>query len=242
MEMPGREGKMKFNISEEIRTRCPEIMLGVLEYEAEVRESSEQFLDVFEKETDCLAREYHLPEIAKRSHIAATREAYKALGKAPQEYRNSAEAMLRRIVKGNGLYHINNIVDIGNLFSVKTGYSLGSYDAECVSGDVILKRAPEGTHYEGIGKSSINIGCLPVLCDEAGPFGNPTSDSQRAMLRDGMHRIFTVVYFFDKEEDPGKKMEELSELLQTYGGVSDIQCRLVNPAYGSDGGEGACLQ
>lgn len=45
--------------------------------------------------------------------------------------------MLRRIVKSNGLYHINNVVEINNLISVSSGYSIGSYDVSQLQGDVI---------------------------------------------------------------------------------------------------------
>ncbi len=41
--------------------------------------------------------------------IAATRRAYKALGKDPSHYRSSYEALMRRVVQGKPLYNINNI-------------------------------------------------------------------------------------------------------------------------------------
>ncbi len=232
---------MKFFISDEIYEKCPEVSLGVLRYKAQVQPGNAPFLSVFESEIERLAKEYRLDQIAKRRHIASTREMYKALGKAPQEYRNSAEAMLRRIVKGNGLYHINNIVDTGNLFSVMSGLSLGSYDTEKITGDVTLRRAPEGTHYDGIGKSSINIGCLPVLYDSQGPFGNPTSDSQRAMLRDGMRDIFTAVYFFDASKEPEKAMDGLAELLREHGGAVNLRGCVIRPGDRTEGKEGICL-
>ncbi|MEI3361699.1 MAG: hypothetical protein V8R75_03485 [Oscillospiraceae bacterium] len=78
--------------------------------------------------------------------------------------------MLRRIVKSNGLYHINNVVEINNLISVSSGYSIGSSVICAAQGDVILERAGEGVHYEGIGKASVNIEYLPTLCDALGPF------------------------------------------------------------------------
>ena len=90
-------------------------------------------------------------------------------GKVSHEYRNAAEAMLRRLVKGSGLYRINNVVDINNLVSVSSGYSIGSYGISELHGPVTLRQAPEDTHYAGIGKDSVNIGFLPVLYDDEGP-------------------------------------------------------------------------
>lgn len=76
--------------------------------------------------------------IAKHPHIAATRQAYKALGASPHEHRNAAEAMLRRVVKQAGLYHINNVVEVNNLISISSGYAIGSYDLDQLQGQVVL--------------------------------------------------------------------------------------------------------
>lgn len=35
--------------------------------------------------------------------------------------------MLRRIVKGNGLYKINNVVEVNNIIFITTEYSVRSY-------------------------------------------------------------------------------------------------------------------
>lgn len=128
---------MNISISEEVRARCPEAALGILQYEAQVAPSSSALLELFEHTLRELSECHTLDSIAQIPHIAATRSAYKALGKSPHEYRNAAEAMLRRIVKSNGLYHINNVVEINNLISVSSGYSIGSYDVSQLQGDVI---------------------------------------------------------------------------------------------------------
>jgi len=47
--------------------------------------------------------------------------------------------MLRQIIKGNGLYQINNVVEINNLILVTTGQSIGSYDVEHLTGNFCLK-------------------------------------------------------------------------------------------------------
>ena len=45
-------------------------------------------------------------------------------------YRTSSAAMHRRILKDRGLYQINNVVEVNNLISIQTGYSLGTYDVD----------------------------------------------------------------------------------------------------------------
>ena len=135
--------------------------------------------------------------------------------------------MLRRIAQGKGLYYINNAIEINNLFSVKTGYSLGTYDLDRIEGDVELRRSPEGEHYRGIGKEAVNIGCLPVLYDAQGAFGNPTSDSRRAMITDGVRRIMTVIYSFAPREELERAVEEYRALLQELCGVEDVTTEIL---------------
>lgn len=213
---------MKISISEEIHARCPEAALGILQYDAEVTPSSPALLEVFETALQDLEKQYSLETIAQIPHIAATRKAYKALGKSPHEYRNAAEAMLRRIVKSNGLYHINNVVEINNLISVSSGYSIGSYDTSQLQGDVVLERAGEGVHYEGIGKASVNIEFLPTLCDDLGPFGNPTSDSQRAMIQNGRRNVISVLYAFDGAEGLRPWLEQFARLVKEWCGAESV--------------------
>ncbi|MBO7667491.1 MAG: hypothetical protein J6T26_03425, partial [Firmicutes bacterium] len=157
----------------------------------------------------------------------ATRRAYKALGKSPSEYRNSAEAMLRRIAKGNGLYHINNVIEVNNLISVDSGYAIGSYDIDQLRGEVTLVRAEDGAHYDGIGKSSVNIQHLPVLKDDLGYFGSPTSDSQRAMIREGRRRVCSVIFSFDGKEAVAEWVERFREALDRYVQPEGLETMIV---------------
>ena len=105
-------------------------------------------------------------------------------------------------------------MDCGNLFSIKTGYSLGIYDAEKVGEKLIWRVAPEGTCYKGIGKDEINVEFLPVLEDEKGPFGNPTSDSVRTRVTEETREILAVVFGF--AETTGGIETEVTELFEMY--------------------------
>ena len=214
---------MKLTISEEIKTLWPQTALGVLRYTAHVTPSSPALLEEFEAAIQQIAQAYKLEQIASQHAVNATRKAYRAFGKDPHAYRNAAEAMLRRCVKGQGLYHINNIVEINNLVSISSGCSIGSYDVSQLKGDITLRLAEEGAHYPGIGKNSVNIGRLPVLFDDEGAFGNPTSDSRRAMIQEGEREIISVLYGFEGAEALAPWLEAFSSLLKQYAGVQAIQ-------------------
>lgn len=219
---------MNITIAEELKEVWPGAALGILEYEAEVTKSSAALLNAFDGCIEELSDTYEMEDIAKIPHIDATRKAYKALGKNPSEYRNAAEAMLRRVVKSSGLYHINCIVEVNNLISIRSGYSIGSYDVDEIRGQVVWKAAEDGAHYAGIGKNSVNIGHIPTLHDDEGAFGNPSSDSQRAMIKEGKHRIMTVLYAFDGAADLAGWLDEFRGLLEKYCGVSEVRTSVLD--------------
>lgn len=207
-----------------ITNKLNELPIGasllVLIYDINVKKSSVEVIDYMNETINDLENKYELSDITEIENIKNTREAYKYLGKSPSSYRNASEAMLRRIVKGNGLYHINNVVDIHNIISVKTGFSIGSYDLENLSEEIVWRSADKGEQYQGIGKNEINIEFLPTLYDEIGAFGNPTSDSQRAMIKNGKKRVMTVVYSFSEASELEEVATQFEKILDEFYGVS----------------------
>ncbi len=202
---------------------------GVLVCTADVFESRTEQLKAFDDLISVLENKYpDLPSVAQNPHVAATRAAYKALGKDPSKYRNSAEAMLRRIAKKNGLYRVNNAVDVNNMISIESGYSLGSYDLAAVRGRIVWKRSPDGEKYRGIGKDVLNIEHLPALYDDLGVFGNPTSDSRRTMIEAGDgKRLLYVIYAFDDADGVPFWLDKTADLLERYCAAKIEKTRIV---------------
>lgn len=122
------------------------------------------------------------------------RTLYKALGLDPTKTRPSNEALLRRALKGEPLYRINTLVDALNLSSLRFQLPFGLYDFDQVHPPVVLRRGAAGESYEGIRKGAVHVDSRPVLADDVGPFGNPTSDSARTMITTATTRALVVVY------------------------------------------------
>lgn len=218
---------MDIRIDPQLKNIWPATALGLVMYDANVEESSPEQLADFEAQLETLADGLQLADISVKPQVAATRAAYKALGKSPSEYRNSAEAMLRRIVKGSGLYHINNVIEVNNLISVLSGYAIGSYDEEQLQGPVTLVRAEDDAHYDGIGKASVNIAHLPVLRDELGYFGSPTSDSQRAMIQEGKRRVCSVIFAFDGPNNLQPWLDRFGQLVCRYCDAVQVETDII---------------
>lgn len=213
----------KISISEELKSKYNDAALGCLKCSVTVCETPDELLEEIKNVSDDLQSKLTMADIKNRERIAQTRDCYRALGKDPHRYRNSAEAMHRRILQGKGLYKINNVVDSCNLVCVKTGFSLGAYDLSKLSGDIVWAVTPEGMQYEGIGKSLVNVGCLPALKDDEGFFGNPTSDSVRAMITESAKEMILCIYGFGGESGLKEALEEGERLLSKYCGAADIE-------------------
>ena len=130
------------------------------------------------------------------AEIGALQEArrlYRSAGMEPTRHRPSSEALLRRVLKGKPLYVINNVVDACNLSSLKFLLPIGLYDLDRLQGDVTLRLGREGEQYAGIRKGAVNLAQRLGLFDQAGPFGSPTSDSERTCVTEQTRRLLAIV-------------------------------------------------
>ena len=218
---------MKIEIEKELTSLHSSTSLIVLSYNAKVEKSSPELLTLIQKKIAETTNNLVLDELPNLPQIKATRQAYRNFGKAPTSYRNAAEAMLRRIIKRNGLYQINNVVDINNFMSISTGYSIGTYDIAFLQEPIVLKIASAGEKYQGIGKDEFNIENLPTLYDEQGAFGNPSSDSNRAMITTKSQTIVSVIYSFSKPDGLTTIIEEYKNLLTKYCQATNIQVQII---------------
>ena len=131
------------------------------------------------------------------------------------------------IGQGKGLYEVNTVVDVNNLISIESGFSVGSYDAARMREDLVFRIGEAGETYKGIGKEEIKIDALPVLADEQGAIGSSTSDSERAMITEEAQEVLTLIYSFSDNQDLEKALESGRRYLEQYAKASGIQSWIV---------------
>ena len=153
----------EIKVSQEIKDACP-VFAGAAVYAA-VKNTA--YCEGLWKEINAFTEELttttQIEDIKHQPVIAATREAYKRCGKDPGRYRPSAEALRRRLMRGIPLYQIDTLVDLINLVSLRTGHSIGGFDADKIQGAYLeLGIGKAGEPFEGIGKGVLNIEGLPV--------------------------------------------------------------------------------
>lgn len=217
---------INIQINERLKELCPQLKLGCIEANVKVEDSCISLLNEIDCYCKTIINEIKLEDLPSVIQIKYGRELYKALGKAPSKYRTSSEALLRRVLQGKGLYKINNIVEINNLISIKSKLPVGSYNIENLKEPITLTIGKENEKYKGIGKELINIENLPVLIDALGPFGSPTSDSERAMITKNAKHIAIIIFSFDSSEID-EYLNLGTNLLKDYAHCSSIETQII---------------
>lgn len=216
---------MNITVSAEMHAVCPDFVGACIT--ANIR-NTEYSADLW-REIDVLGDKYRqeltTESLKEMESIQATRRIYKLCGKDPSRYRPSGEALVRRVLQGKKLYHIDTLVDLINLASMRYGYSIGAFDAAKFSGDTLtLGIGREGEPYEGIGRGMINIAGLPVYRDAVGGVGTPTSDNERTKVSLSTTRLLVLVNGYDGNEHGVRTTAEyIMELVEHYCGATD--CR-----------------
>ena len=217
---------MKISIEDKLKQANPNLKLGIVFATVEVTSHN----DALWQEIDACIRKLsknNLEQIPHLNPIKGVRDTYKKLGKDPVRYRGSSEALMRRVVQGKGLYKVNTIVDINNLVSLETMHPVGVYDLGNITSPVVFRVGNSGESYKGIGKEIINIAELPVFADEYGPFGSPTSDSERAMITEKATNIMMIVIAFCEDPSLEALLLRVASLLRKYGAGQDIRTEIV---------------
>lgn len=182
----------------EFQAICPHFIGAAILSKVNNSPTSPQLWEEIEICCQNLRETYTTDSIKQRSGIAATRDAYRAAGKDPSRYRPACEQLARRILQGKQLYSVSTLVDIGNLISLRSGYSTAALDADRIEGNTLsLSLGYEGEPYEGIGRGPLNVEHLPIYRDALGGIANPTSDSTRTSITPQTRHLLLLINGYD---------------------------------------------
>ncbi|MBO4666969.1 MAG: hypothetical protein J5666_02415 [Bacilli bacterium] len=211
---------MRITISKSILDTLPDFSIVALKMDVSAYETNSDIKELINKYQKDIKEEYSsLEEVLNIPLIKNARDGYKKLGKDPSRYRLACESLLRRIVKGNDLYIINNLVDIGNILSIDFKRSTAVLDYDKIDGDIVIRKGLASDVYEGIGRGIINVENIPVYEDNISPFGSTTSDTMRTSVSlDTKHMLLFIVCFDCDNHD-----YETSKAIEYYTKYADAK-------------------
>jgi len=205
---------LNLSIDEGILASCPDCRIGfiVINNVGIVGSSPSLSLEFLKLQNE-VAKIYNIEGLTQLPPIMAVRSMYKKLDFDPSRYRPASEALVRRVLQKKGVYYVNSAVDASNYCSLKFLMPFGLYDLDKIEGDIVYRRAHEGS-YTNISGHQISTEGKPFLADNLGVFGNPTSDSQRTAVSLSTRNLLSVVF-----AGSGASSEELTQILQFAGEI-----------------------
>lgn len=216
------------SISEEIATACPDLHVLALSCDVCNSEPDERLWQEIADEEKAVRETVKLEQINKWLPIQATRQAYKRLGKDSNRYRPSSEALRRRILRELPLYKVDTLVDLINLVSIRSGYSIGGFDVDKIAGgSLVLGVGREGEIYHGIGRGELNIAGLPVYRDAVGGIGTPTSDEERTKIGLDTTHLLMIINGYSGLEGLEAAGKYAVGLLSKYVSAINMEAELV---------------
>lgn len=144
---------MDFITTPEVFEKYPDLAVGVIiateidntgsfpEIEASLRQEEENIKSKLDVET-----------FREHPNIAALQEVHRAFGNNPNKFPPSAQALVKRILKGGQLPTINPLVDIYNIVSLRYLVCAGAEDTDTCEGDIQLAYADGTESFKPLGE------------------------------------------------------------------------------------------
>jgi|WetSurMetagenome_2_1015567.scaffolds.fasta_scaffold10612_2 DNA/RNA-binding domain of Phe-tRNA-synthetase-like protein len=221
-----------YSIAPEIFAKFPGYVRGVvIAHEVTNGPSSPELVQLMREAEASVRARVNVEQIAEEPHIKAWREAYRAFGAKPSEFRSSIEAMARRAGRGDELPSISALVDLGNIMSLRHMLPAGAHAIDLLKGDIELRFATGDEDFVAFG-SEAREHPLPgeVIFVET---GTNTVLTRRWTWRQGNHTLTlpetTAIEFNVDGLPPITRAEveiaaaEVAELIKRFcGGTSRI--------------------
>jgi DNA/RNA-binding domain of Phe-tRNA-synthetase-like protein len=218
---------VNIKISKEIKTLTPNFCMAVLEANVEVKYNAnlKEYIGQISSDID---EKYDISDIINIPKIKEGRNAYKVYGKDPSRYRLAVESLYRRLSKGNPLYLINDVVDMGNVISILTMKSTAMLDKDNIHGEITIRLGKDDDDFIGIGRGKLNITNIPVYVDSKGPFGSTTSDTERTMITSQTKSLLMFIISFSGQEQLITDIQLTKSLFDKYITYSNLEFKVVN--------------
>jgi lysyl-tRNA synthetase class 2 len=143
---------MHIRIAPEILQKYPGAHVGWLDADVVVKDESPHVESLKVKMASVVAeRGLKAATLSKHPRIDSWRKIYSAMGVKPSSYKCSLEALLRRILKGQGLWNVSSVVDCYNCISVMAMMPMGAHDLESLDGDLELRFGRKGDLFLPLG-------------------------------------------------------------------------------------------
>ena len=182
-----------------------------------IDDSNPHFADFEERIFEEIQSRHSLSSLKDEPILRSYRDLYWRFGMDPTKLRVSSEALLRRILRGENLWRINNLVDSMNLVSAHHRIPIGLADLRRIAGNLTVRQARKGESFTRIGGKIIKCrGRELVIADneKITCFGFATHDSDYTKIVKKTESA--LVYLCFSGEVPTQIRDESIQLTMEY--------------------------
>jgi DNA/RNA-binding domain of Phe-tRNA-synthetase-like protein len=143
---------MTFEYHPDIVARFPNVIGGViLAHGLENGPSPLDLQSEYSAEQQAVIARIGKTPLSEIESLAAWRGVFRGFGLDPTQYRNAAEALLRRLTKQGNIPSINRLVDIGNLVSIRYALPVAVFDTHAVHSPITVRFAEGSESFTPLG-------------------------------------------------------------------------------------------
>jgi len=117
--------------------------------------TSPELLDEYRAGQRVASERLSATALADLPSIVAWRRAFTAFGAKPTQYRNAAEALLRRLDKHGDIPPISTLVDLGNLVSIRYAMPVAVFDRAGIAGVITVRFARGDERFTDLGATEV---------------------------------------------------------------------------------------
>ncbi len=145
-----------YTISKDVFTKFPGFLRGVvLAYGVQNGESPDELVTSLHMAENALCGRVNPDNLMSEARLSSWREAYRAAGIKPSEFRPSVEALARRVLRKDALPSINTMVDIGNVVSIRNLVPIGAHAIDVLTQDIEVRYASGEEVFEPFGSDTV---------------------------------------------------------------------------------------
>ena len=143
---------VKLIIAQDVLDMFPNLRIGVVAGRGVNNTGTNADLEKIKQSAAATVRQNLTNEsLAQLPQITAWRETYRRFGSKPNSFRPTAEALLRRIIRGEDIMTISPAVDAYLAIEAEFYLPIGGYDLDHIVGDITLRLSPGEEPFTPIG-------------------------------------------------------------------------------------------
>jgi len=142
---------LRLNIEKGLQKKFPGLAVEIIDFKGADIQLNSNMLEEYKTQVyQDIKKKWTLDDLREHPQFRAYRDLFWKMGIDPTKTRPAAEALIRRILRGNLLFKINTFVDTYNLVSMKTAVPIASFDEYTLNDELYMREADPGEEFKGI--------------------------------------------------------------------------------------------